>query len=167
MSEIALNFENFASECLIEVPAVSGHIKAFISKAAHGGRGLPRPGRYSDVSLLDANSLYPAALAQLELPTTAPLVWNESIDLSTAAYYVVAIDITSFDPCWYYPMIANGPPIVDRYELEDLVTYCHIRCTILRGYYFTGRTVNCRSYIEDLYERKLEARRMKNELLPS
>jgi hypothetical protein len=146
-SDIALNFEAFASECLDEVPAVSGHVKAFISKAAHGGRGLQRPGRYSNVSLLDANSLYPAALAQLELPTTDPLVWNESIDLSTANYYVVAIDITSFVPCWYYPMIAAGQRIVDKYELEDLVTHCHIRYTILRGYYFVGRTVNCRQYI--------------------
>jgi hypothetical protein len=156
-SEIALNFAVFASECLDEVPAVSGHVKAFISKSIHGGRGLQRPGRYSDVSLLDVNSLYPAALAQLELPTTDPLVWDESIDLSTAAYYVVAVDITSFDPCWYYPMIAAGQRIVDKHELEDLVTHCHIRYTILRGYYFVGRTVNCRQYINELYERKCSA----------
>jgi hypothetical protein len=81
-TENAKHWHNFVNQCLRQVPAVSGVVKSFMTRAAHGGRLLERQGVYDfPVSLLDFNSLYPYALSRLEIPTGAPIVWDDSMNL--------------------------------------------------------------------------------------
>jgi hypothetical protein len=156
-TDIALGFELFKDKCLRDVPAVGGIIKRFIAEAAHGGQGISQRGIYNNVSLLDINSLYPKALSILQIPTTKPLVWNTDVDLNDAVYFVVRIDITQHNYCWFIPYVKDGLRTVDKYELQFLVKYCNIKYDIKCGLYWCGSTVNVSEYINELYDVKRDA----------
>jgi hypothetical protein len=72
------------------VPKLGGIPKAFITRAVigHAGRSLAVPGIRKNVSLLDINSLYPAALAELRIPISKPSVWNCLVNLSKVVDYI-------------------------------------------------------------------------------
>jgi hypothetical protein len=151
-------WNDFCSQCLGSVPGVSGLVKSFITKAAHGGRLLEKPGTCDfPVSLLDFNSLYPFALSKLEIPTSAPTVWKDSMNLHSYRYYILDIEILSCRSCWMYPFIKTGRRVCDKIELEDITRYCGVKYKIIRGYVFGGPVITCNTFIEELAERKQKA----------
>jgi hypothetical protein len=149
---------NTYQEFLKHIPhcsAVGGTLKYFISKAAHGGRVFAKKGIYDNVTLLDINSLYPKALAELQIPTTAPHIWTENIDLNNVLYYVIDIDIANIkNKQYFYSYIKTGLRTVDKYELEDLIKYCNIEYNIIKGYYWIGASVSVKDFINELYVQK-------------
>jgi hypothetical protein len=151
-------FYKFVNQSIAAVPAVSGVVKSFITKAAHGARLLCNPGRWNHgVSLLDFNSLCPFALSQLEIPTSAPTVWNDSMNLHSYRYYILDIDITSLKDCPFYSYIKPGRRIADRFEIEDISKYCGAKYRIIRGYVFGGPVVKVSQFIEELAAKKQSA----------
>jgi hypothetical protein len=154
-------WHKFITVHIAKVPALSGTPKAFITKAAHGGRVLCKSGRYQDLTLLDFNSLYPFVLSKLEIPTGNPVVWEPTMCLGSYTYWILEIDIISMSPTptgsMAYPYLKLGRRICDRFEIEDLVRYCGIEYSIVRGYVFGGQTVNCSKFITDLADKKQAA----------
>jgi DNA polymerase elongation subunit (family B) len=115
--------------------------------------------------MLDINSLYPSALHQFRIPTTAPKWFYKRIP-STAGYYIVEIDITAIHrPRFFYRNIkldespeASVRRTVDKYELEDLIKYCDIEYRVIKGYAWTKQTTSAHeTYIEELYSSKQDA----------
>jgi hypothetical protein len=142
------------------VPKLGGIPKAFISRAVknHGGRTIAAPGIYQNVSLLDINSLYPAALAELRIPISKPSVWNCSVNLSEVVDFVADIDIIGIArPRPFYPKLHIGEMTCTKIELEDVIKYCGIRYRIIRGYYWVGPTIDVKEYIHRIYDKKNKA----------
>jgi hypothetical protein len=151
-------FYKFVNQSIAAVPAVSGVVKSFITKAAHGARLLCNSGRWNHgVSLPDFNSLYPFALSQLEIPTSAPTVWNDSMNLHSYRHYILDIDIISLKACPFYSYIKPGRRIADRFEIEDISRHCGDKYRITRGYVFCGPVVKVSQFIEELAAKKQSA----------
>jgi hypothetical protein len=143
---------------LARVPAVSGIVTAFITKAARGGRLLCQSGIHDfPVSLRDFNSLYPFALSKLEIPTTEPIVWNSSMNLFSYRYYILEIDIISCNPNWFCPYLKPGIRVCDKIDIEGIAKYCGVKYRIIRGYVFSGAVVTCKRFIQELAEKKQKA----------
>jgi hypothetical protein len=150
-------FQEFIKQ-IPQCPAIGGVLKYFISKAAHGGRVFANKGIYENVTLLDINSLYPKALSLLQIPINEPTIYAENANLNNCIYYVIDIDITFIkNKPMFYNYIKTGIRTVDKYELEDLIKYCGIDYTIIKGYTWTGETINVTDYINKLYEKKKNA----------
>jgi hypothetical protein len=150
----------FHNRCLQEVVSIGGVVKAFVSRAIHGGRVLHQPGIHDNTTLIDVNSLYPDALTKIVIPKGEPVLWSADLDLESAAFYVAEIDITKIDRSrWFYNKLKTGRQILDKYYIEDLVKYCGIEYTVLRGYVWTegvdGNVV--KEYISELYSKKRDS----------
>jgi hypothetical protein len=81
-------------------------------------------------------------------------------------YYVVEINITEIlTPRSFYPRLRLGLITVDKYELEDLILYCRIKYTIIRGYYFTGTSVSVSDFVNRMYTRKQRAEGVERDVI--
>jgi hypothetical protein len=150
----------FHNKHLSDVVAVGGVIKAFISKAIRGGRVLYRHGTHDNSTLIDINSLYPDALTKIVLPKGEPTLWTSDVDLENVAFYVVEIDITKINrDRWFYNKLRTGRHILDKYYIEDLVKYCNIEYSVLRGYIWVQGVEDraAKDYITKLYAKKQDS----------
>jgi hypothetical protein len=136
---------------------ISGVVKYFTQKAAHGARVFATQGIYKDVSLLDINSLYPSVLADLQIPTGRPEEWNEKTDLKKCNYYVLELNITETHPCELYPYAKAGFKVLDKYDIEDQERYTRMKYEIVRGYVWKEGTKSVKDFIMKIYNKKRNA----------
>jgi hypothetical protein len=126
---------------------ISGVIKYFVQQAAHGARVFATPGIFKNITLLDINSLYPSVMATMEIPTGAPQVWNDKMDLSKCNYYILGIDITETRPCELYPYAKTGYKVMDKYDIEDQVKETGMKFNIVRGYVWNSGSQIGRAHV--------------------
>jgi hypothetical protein len=80
------------------------------------------------------------------------------MDLSNYCYWILDIDITDIQQHGTgYTELKLGRRVSDRFEIEDLVKYCGISYSMVRGYVFSGPTINVSQFIEDLAAKKQAA----------
>jgi hypothetical protein len=85
---------------------------------------LALEGIHKNVSLLYVNSLYPSALAELQIPIDEPKVLTANIKLENVKYYMFEIDIVEIGtPRSFYPLLKLGSITVDKYELVGIDKY--------------------------------------------
>jgi hypothetical protein len=150
--------------------AISGCVKSYCNQAIRGGRIFCTPGEYDDLTLLDINSLYPAALKNMRLPIGEPKIWKKGTNLKTA-FAILTVNIKSIArPRWYYPKLTLGEAVYDNYALHSLIKHCGIKFDVLRGYYWqtgaaTGERSDLRDYIDELYAKKQVAEGFERDVL--
>jgi hypothetical protein len=139
------------------VYGISGIIKYFVQQAAHGARVFATPGIYKDITLLDINSLYPSVLANMDIPTGTPVVWNEKTDLTKCNYYILGLNITETTPCELYPYAKTIYRVMDKYDIEDQIKYCNMKYEIIRGYVWNSGSINVKDFMTKIYNKKKTA----------
>jgi hypothetical protein len=143
--------------------AVGGVVKSFISRAIHGARYFAKSGIHKDVSLLDVNSLYPAAMSRITIPYRAPQVWNAAVDLTAddVLYYVLEVVVDAVSPSKYYKLLpaVGATAYYDRIDLEELQKHCGLKYHIKQGYYWlkSQQDVKLMDYVNGLYNKKSAA----------
>jgi hypothetical protein len=152
-----LAWKMFHNRCLEKAVAIGGLVKAFVSKAIHGGRILYKRGAYQDVTLLDTNSLHSAALRELVIPIGAPEIITSDTDLDNVCYYVAKINVASISRSRsFMPFAQLGECILDKYSIEDLVTYCGAEYEVITGYCWKDGSVDHLQFIDELFAKKAE-----------
>jgi hypothetical protein len=120
--------------------AVGGVVKSFISRAVHGARIFAKPGIHKHVSLLDINSLYPAAMSRITIPYKMPQIWNDAVNLTgdDVLYYVLEVVVDAVSPCKYYKLspTVGSTQYYDRIDIEELQKHCGLKYRIIQGYYW-------------------------------
>jgi hypothetical protein len=148
-------WSKFHDKCLRQCVQVGGIIKSYIKQAIRGGRIYCKSGEYSDLTLLDVNSLYPKALYNLNLPIGIPKIYTNNMDL-TDTFAILTVNITSIkNPKPYYYKLATGRAVYDTIALNALVSRCGIEYDIITGYVWNvAESSEIKSYIDELYQLK-------------
>jgi DNA polymerase elongation subunit (family B) len=159
---------NFERQCLPGVLKFGGVVKSFLSRAVHGGIRYAHHGTWEDIAFLDFNSLYPYALTRISPAVGAPLVWENSMDISKFPYYVVEIEISeiSFPSQGLLPSLLSKIHKVGERKVEDKTTIEDIQkysssFSIIRGYVWENvsdeNREKIRKFIAKEYREKREA----------
>jgi hypothetical protein len=146
----------------------SGVPKAFMSKAVHAGIRRARKGEYENATMLDANSLYPFALTQIQPPKGAPLVWREGERLEDYPYFIAEVQFeeVSFQRGLLGRMLGKIyrpglKTVLDKTTLDDIRTYsAALEFTVLRGYVWREVSEAAHQKIANFIRRGYEAKRL-------
>lgn len=174
---------NIVSEFYRSIPnlyQIGGNLESAMRKCIYGGRVLiskPKLHVKDRVTVLDVNSLYPAAMKRLFIQTgVAKVLPTLTLDEILSHLFIdgqisktserfissaiVKINITHIAVEHKYPVINNlsvGTYWVDAIILEDLVKYHHISADVIGGFYYDGdRDYSIRDFIQKLYDKRKE-----------
>jgi hypothetical protein len=169
-----------------DVYQVSGAVLQFIKRCTVGGRTMCAENKQSvvttDVQDLDGVSLYPSAMKRLGgYLKGRPKVIDDSTDLDKADGYFAQIRVLSVGRRFRLPIVRlpsetgsnnwtneiEGETLyVDKITLEDLVEHAQIEYVVERGYYFDeGRNETVVGFIQEMFNERLEYKRLKNKPL--
>ena len=165
-------------ECYEDVYQVSGVVRQFIQQAMVGGRTMCADNKkitvINDVDDFDATSLYPSAMARLGgylkgKPKVLTDLTYSFLEKQTG--YFVEIEILSVGIRRKFSLLSRinekGTRIfnndmvgqiitVDKFTLEDLITYQKVKFKILRGYYYDqGRNLTLAPVISRLFNERV------------
>ena len=136
--------------------AYSGSVDKFIRQAIYGGRCIVKDNKKwhltEPMAYLDVNSLYPAAVARIQLPKGKPELFTDCSfeDLCNYDYYVVNV------------RFADGSvKTIDKQTLEDMIDYEGLGIdafTVVTGYRWSSGVFNgLAPFINQLYALKQNA----------
>lgn len=156
--------------------AVSGIVREFIQKAMVGGRTMMAENKQAyiktNVDDFDAVSLYPSAMKRMGdvggyLKGLPKIITDLTYGfLQRQDGYFVEIKVTKIGKRYKFPLmstmgevrdftndIEGHVMIVDRFTLEDLITYHQAEFEIIKGYYYDeGRNPKILEVITHLFE---------------
>jgi len=165
---------------------LSGLVREFIQRAMVGGRTMMAENKQhhvkKNVDDFDAVSLYPSAMKRIGemggyLKGKPKIITNLSYDfLKMQDGYFVEILITSVNKQYKFPLMskigevreftndmANETIVVDKFTLEDLITFQHITFKIIKGYYYDeGRNNKIGEVIQHLFNTRKKEKKNKN-----
>ena len=168
---------------------ISGSQLLFIQKSMVGGRTMTRNNEMYNftgenailLDDLDAVSLYPSAMKRMGgyLKGTPKVLGDRSYTfLKSVDGYFVEIEITSVGKRRHFPLMSYitdtgvrlwtnemvGKTIhVDKYALEDLIKFHHIKFIIKQGYYYDeGRNCKIGEVINHLFQTRLKKKKEGN-----
>ena len=175
-----------------KIKLLSGLPAEFIRKSIHGGRCMTRRNLrwMTNCHLLDfdACSLYPSAMARLEIPLGPPKVIPEMPEaevmpfLNSKDCYVVQVEFQPVEKHRDFPLfVIEGEegnnlntdtftePIsmyITKIGLEDIQTYYpNVQFRVIRGYYWDeGVDTTIQGVITNIYEQRRKYKKEKNPL---
>ena len=166
----------------------SGSISQYIRAACYGGRCMCAYNRkwHTLIKLFDfdACSLYPSAMARLEIPLGAPKILTEEqcknkSFMKWVNAYICTIRITKVNKHRAFPLIIqrtkegneyddNIPPeglicVVDNIYLEDLIKFQQIEYEVIQGIFWSeGTNDSIQKIIRDVYKKRREYKNQGN-----
>ena len=165
---------------------VSAHVREFEQRCMVGGRCMTRRNKKyrlenTKISDFDACALYPSAMSRLGgylMGKPKVLSTTDYETLKTYDGYFIEIKINNVNKKRAFPLMSRktddgirdftndmeGETVyVDKFMLEDLITYHEIGFDIVRGYYYDeGRNMKLKQTIEHLFNERLKAKKNKN-----
>ncbi len=168
--------------CFEGIHDTAGLLKHYQMDAIVGGRVMTKLNKMyitNELIALDANSLYPSAMAEMPgIPIGIPKVIGGEIPLG-ADYYIVRIKITKIGEKLDFPMISykdddtgnrnwsndivNKTITIGKIGLEDLIEFHKIEYELVDGiYYDEGLNTKISSLIKDLYVARNTAKKNGN-----
>lgn len=175
-----------AQGCFAGCYELAGVPQAFINQAVLGGRVMTQDNRMillenCSISTLDANSLYPSAMAEFPgfLRGSPKMLLDHQLNhefLDKQTYFFVDIRITRVGRERRMPLIyrrtensinyvnhTDDLVTVGKLGLEDMVQFHEIEYEIIRGYYFNaGFNTEIKDVIMKLYDRRNELKKEGN-----
>jgi hypothetical protein len=167
----------------------SNNVQAFLQKFIIGGKCMlknnTRQYKNGQISSLDANSLYPAAMIKIGelggfLKGKPLILINKTMDfLNKVDGYFIKIRIKKVNIKLDFPILSiikegirnytnkleNEIIYVDKFTLEDAIKYQNIEFDIIEGYYFNeGRDNSLSKLVQELYNKRLFYKSNKNPL---
>ena len=168
-----------------EVASLAGVPRAFLQKSLVGGRCMTRDnkkwwlkGRIND---MDAVSLYPSSMVRMGgyLKGIPKVLQNNQLHygfISRCDGYFIKINITKVGKKLHFPLLSKitdkgvrefsnnvGVFYVDRFTLEDLITYHEIEFNIIKGYYYDeGRNNTIKEVMTRCFNERLKKKKEKN-----
>jgi hypothetical protein len=167
---------------------LGGIVRDFVSKAIRGGRCMTRENKKWHVKEecqdFDGVSLYPSAIARLEIPLGYPQViigedYDFLSDEKKCQCYVVEIEILKVGIKRQFPLMSKtvdgilqwtnemeGEKLfIDKTTLEDLIKFQEIEFRIIRGYYWNhGVDTKCQKLIKEIFEKRKQLKKDGNPL---
>lgn len=176
-----------AAGCFNGVCELTGKVRDFLQLFVTGGRTMCRNNEKLKcdlfITVLDACSLYPSAMARFAgYPTGPPHIlhntneWSKIKDDKDKHYFVECV-VTSLDIKRAMPLLSvmdesgirqfsndmiGKTVYLDKYMLEDFIKFQHGTVRIVRGYFFKGYNNKICSVIRDLYDLRVQYKHNKN-----
>ncbi len=165
--------------CYDGVSQITGSILSFVQESVIGGRVMTKDNKKWHIKEklqdFDGVSLYPSAMSRIPgFPIGAPSI---GINLE-ADYYVVEIRLLSIEEMMDCPAfstknndgirewdhsIPNTPMIVDKFTLEDMITFHKAKFEVLSGVYWnSGFNTKITECIRNVFDLRLKFKKEKN-----
>jgi Zn/Cd-binding protein ZinT len=100
-------------------------------------------------------------MTKVSVPYGDPQICDANTDLRSASYYVVEVVVNAIRSHPYYRALpeVGSTQCYDKVDLEELRTYCGMKYTIVRGYYWTksAQDVSMADFVHGLYDQRLNA----------
>lgn len=165
--------------CYEDVSKLTGSIRTFVQEAVIGGRVMTKDNKKwhikEKIQDFDGVSLYPSAMSRIDgYPKGVPKIGVNT----NADFYVVEIKLNSIQEkmdCPTYSVkdkegtriwdhsIPDETMIVDKYTLEDMVTFHKADFTIIRGVYWDeGYNTKICEKIREVFQLRLKYKSEKN-----
>jgi hypothetical protein len=154
-----------------------GMPQLFCSQAVVGGRTMTNSNKawkvQEEIADEDINSLYPAAMSQIEIPIDMPIEINGDYPLSTVPYYIVEIEVLDITHEREFPLLSSkdkkgvrifsndvrGKVILDKVSLEDAVEFQGMKYRLIRGYVWTKTNPKIQTIIRYIYDKRVELKK--------